>query len=93
MSIHRRAARRDSNEDPIVRALHDAGALVQKLSAPGVPDLLVLFRGVLYLLETKTTHGTLTPVQVKWHEQWCEAPIFIVRTVEDALRAIGALKE
>lgn len=57
MSIHRRAARRDSNEVAIVAALTAAGASVTHLSAPGVPDLLVGIGGRTYLLEVKAPLG------------------------------------
>lgn len=57
MSIHRRAARRDNNEVQIVAALTAAGASVTHLSAPGVPDLLVGYRGATLLLEVKTELG------------------------------------
>lgn len=53
MSIHRRAVGRDSNEAEIVAALRAAGASVTPLSAEGVPDLLVGYRGATYLLEVK----------------------------------------
>lgn len=49
----RRAAKRDESEPAIVAALEAVGATVQRLSAAGVPDLLVSFRGRLELLEVK----------------------------------------
>lgn len=57
MSIHRYNARRDDNEIAIVAALTAAGASVTHLSAPGVPDLLVGYRGASYLLEVKAPLG------------------------------------
>lgn len=86
----RRAAKIDDNQPEIVEALRKVGASVQSLAAAGkgVPDLLVSFRGVNYLLEVKMEKGKLTDDQVKWHQMW-QAPIYIVRSVEDALRAIG----
>lgn len=47
-----RAARRDANEPPIVAALQAAGAAVQQLDPP-LPDLLVSYRGQLFLVEVK----------------------------------------
>lgn len=47
-----RAARRDANEAAIVAALDAAGAAVEQLDPP-LPDLLVSYRGELYLLEVK----------------------------------------
>ena len=57
MSVHRRAARRDSNEVDIVRALEAAGASVTYMGAPGVPDLLVGYAGHTHLLEVKQPLG------------------------------------
>ena len=47
-----RAARRDANEAEIVALLVAWGAAVQQLDPP-LPDLLVSYRGILYLLEVK----------------------------------------
>lgn len=58
MSIFRRAAGRDSNEAAIVDALVAAGASVTRLSAEGVPDLLVGIAGRTYLLEVKHLSAT-----------------------------------
>lgn len=88
----RRKARRDANEGDIVGALKRVGARVQPLSAKGCPDLLVQFRGELHLIETKTKKGKLTPAQVEWHLAW-GAPIIIARSVDDALKGIGAIDD
>jgi hypothetical protein len=103
MSIHRRAARRDANEPEIVAALKAVGATVQQLSGEDVPDLLVGFRGGDYLLEVKRPlgprgghaegikHVSLTPEQATWHAAWRGRPPVVVRSVDEALRAIGAV--
>jgi hypothetical protein len=90
MSIHRTKARRDSNESAIIEALRSVGASVQQLSAKGCPDLLVGFRGENYLLEVKTVKGKLTEDEDLWFFDW-HGQAQIVRTVEDALEAIGAI--
>ncbi len=92
MSIHRRAAKRDANEAEIKDALKAVGASVVTISAKGVPDLLVGYRGVNYLLETKGKRGKLTPDQVQFFEDWC-GEASVVRTVEDALKVIGAVRD
>lgn len=98
MSIHRRDAKRDLNEAPIVEALTAAGASVTRLSDKGVPDLLVGFAGRTRLLEVKApkqvTHrrageGGLTEDQRGWWATWLGEPPMIVHTPEEALRAIG----
>ncbi len=92
----RRAAKVDATQRDIVWALRDAGAWVLSLAAvgQGVPDLLVCFRGVLRLLECKTGRAKLTADQVDWHRDAAayRVPVAIVRTPEDALTAIGALR-
>lgn len=88
MSIHRTAAKRDVNEAEIVLALQYAGATVVRLSQKGVPDLLVGFEGVNYLMEVKTRKGSPTPDQVTFFETW-EGNVHLVRSIEDALRIIS----
>jgi len=93
----RHALARDSNEAEIVAALRAVGAFVYKLHTPC--DLLVGYRGVTYLLEVKRPlgprggkrGGTLTPAQKDFNLQWKGAPVQIVRSATEALRAIGAI--
>jgi hypothetical protein len=83
----------DANQHEIVDALQDVGAFVQSLAdvGNGVPDLLVGFRGMWFVLEVKSAGGKLTSAQVGWHRVLGErAKAHIVRTVDDALCAIGA---
>lgn len=59
-----RAAKRDESEPEIVRALEAVGAIVQRLSTEGVPDLLVGWQGRMWLLEVKmplTARGAYQP--------------------------------
>lgn len=91
------AKRRDKNEPEIIEALEAVGCIVQPLSATGVPDLLVGFGGRTRLLEVKgplNTRGKagkhdLTPDQKSWFAGWRGEPIVVVRSIEDALTAIG----
>lgn len=96
------AKKRDKNEAEIVLALELAGAAVQKLGDPGVPDLLVSFGGVLHLLEVKnpnakgggkynTGEGSLTATQTRWWSKWKGKRPVIVQTSAEALAAIGAV--
>lgn len=94
----RRAAAVDANQPEIVKALRQAGCTVQVLSAvgKGCPDILVGHRGVNYILEIKDgakvlSKQALTPVQVEWHATWA-GQVAIVKTVEQALFAVGLLK-
>lgn len=90
MSLNRYAQRRDANEGPIIEALERAGASVKQLAQPC--DLLVEFRGHLFLLEVKDpaqipSKRRLTPAQEKFFREFS---VTVVLTPEDALRAIGA---
>lgn len=91
MSVHRYAAKRDANEKEIIKALKQVGASVYQISGEGVSDLLVGFRGATYLLETKQKSGRLTDPQKYFLETWRGGTIAIVRTVDEALKAIGAI--
>lgn len=89
------AAKTDANQDQVVSALRAAGAIVQSLAAigKGVSDLLVNFRGSLFLLEIKDgskvpSKQKLTKAQLEWHQFW---PVKVVNSPEQALRAIGAI--
>jgi len=92
------AAKIDENQPKIVKALYQAGCDVQTLAAvgKGCPDLLVSIGGKNYLLEIKDgdkppSARRLTPDQVEWHRKW-RGQVDIVRTVDEALKAVGLLK-
>lgn len=91
MSIKRYAAKRDAVEPAIIDALVHAGASVTRLSAKGVPDLLVGIRGCTFLVEAKSGKGKLTPDQVDWHENWRGGAVVILRTDEDAIEWVNGL--
>ncbi len=88
----RRKAKVDDNQRAIVAVLRAIGASVRPLHAvgQGVPDLLVGFRGVNYLLEVKAKRGKLTADQVVFFDEW-RGSACVVRSAEGALRAIGAV--
>ena len=93
MSLYRRAPRRDRNEREVIDALAAMGAAVLPLSGAGVPDLLVAYRTRLYLLEVKVSRGTLTEAQEATVASLGHVgvQVHVVRTAEDALKAIGAI--
>ena len=89
----RRAAKVDDNQQEIVNALRDIGAVVFLIGRPF--DLLVAFRGHLFLLEVKNPDGrnklglsqeadilSLSLVGVEVH---------VVRSVEEALSAVTSV--
>jgi len=85
--VMRYDAKRDSNEAEIICALHQVGAKVMQLDEF---DLLVGFRGKLFMLEVKMPQGRLNKKQARLFREWA-GYIFIVRSVDDALRRIGAI--
>jgi hypothetical protein len=78
------ARRRDTVEKAIRAALRAVGADVTPISGPGAPDLLVRFRSRLWAFEVKGAKGTRTEAQAvtRWP---------VVRSVDEALKAIGVL--
>ena len=87
------AAKVDANQAEIVEALRQVGASVVVLSrvGQGCADLSAGFRGQNYFLEVKTEKGKLTPSEIEFMEMW-RGHYAIVRTVDEALRAIGAIE-
>ena len=96
MARRRRPSSLDRNHPAIVQALRDVGASVIDTSdiGHGFPDLVVGFRGQNYLLEVKnleTAYGRkgLNPNQQRWSSEWAGSQPAIVRTVAEALAAVG----
>jgi hypothetical protein len=83
----------DRNHTEIVAGLRAIGATVQSLADVGLgcPDLLVGWRGEIWLLEIKTHNwDKLTPAEATWHAAWCGRPVAIVHNLTEALAALGA---
>lgn len=92
-----RAARTDRNQTTIVQGLRGAGASVTILSmvGNGVPDILVGFRGINYLMEIKDwkkppSKRKLTPLEQEFFDTW-RGQVDKIETLDDALSVIGAL--
>lgn len=82
----RRAAKRDANEAEIVKALRDEGWAVMHLNEF---DLLITCGEgcCLHMLEVKAPYGKLKPSQAKMiKDGW---PLKVVRSVDDAFKALG----
>ena len=88
----RRNARADPNQKEIVKALRDIGASVVHLHmvGRGCPDILVGFRGRNTLMEIKTEKGKMNKRQREFFDEW-RGECWVVRTVDSALEAIGAI--
>lgn len=79
----------DANQGQIVKDLRAYGAKVSLLTGVGrdVPDLLVGYRGMNFLLEVKADGGKLSKGQVEWHKTWL-GQCAVVRTSEEAIAVI-----
>ncbi len=78
----------DANHRDIRAGLEAVGATVEP---KGPLDMLVGFRGANYLLEVKTATGKLRPSQERFLSRW-KGQAIVVRTMEEALKAIGAVR-
>lgn len=85
MSLHRRNPRRDTNEPDIVEVLEKRGFHVDRVSAPGFPDLVVSKRSEAWFVEIKRPKGRYTAKQIKWRSRWQGPSVHCLRTVDDAL--------
>lgn len=90
----RRAAKVDLNQDSIRNALEAAGCTVQSMAmiGQGCPDLLISRAGKWHVLECKQGRGKLNDAQWRWQRSH-NAPVHTVRTIDEALQAVGAIKE
>ena len=80
--------RSDGNAQQIIAAWRRVGATVELIGRP--TDALVGFRRVNYLFEIKTARGKLRASQAAFLERW-RGQVCVVRSVSEALRAIGAV--
>lgn len=85
------AARTDSNQSEIVQALRKAGRTVKSLHRVGqdVPDLLVGYNGLNFLLEIKIEGGKLSEGQQQFADEW-RGDVRVVRSPLEAIEATQA---
>lgn len=90
----RRAARRDANEQDIIKAMREAGAYVKVINDEGLFDLLVSHgpegKRRTLLIEVKDgakppSARRLTDAEQKFHDEWPGADLYIVNSVEEAI--------
>ncbi|MEN6549029.1 MAG: hypothetical protein ABFE07_23535 [Armatimonadia bacterium] len=83
--------RRDPNHGEIKQALLACGCSVLDLADTGnsIPDLLVGRHGRSFLLEVKSPTGKEKPGQTQAREAWRGGPWHVVRSVQEALKAVG----
>lgn len=65
-NLRRQAARRDRNEAALVHYLRERGAVVERLSGAGIPDLLVGYAGRWWPVEVKQPGRSMTREQMRW---------------------------
>lgn len=85
--------KKDGNHNDIVDVLTKLGVHFYDLSAVGcgVPDGLVWVKNTWQLIEIKnpkTAYGKrgMNPIQKKWIGQWKGGGVFVIRTVEEAIK-------
>lgn len=93
----KRAPKLDVAHGPIVAALEAAGAFVQSMAGlgGGAPDILVCYRGKWTVAEIKSHPATQkagrpNELQMTWWRRAGTPPV-VWRTVEEALKGVGAL--
>jgi hypothetical protein len=86
---------RDSNHETIAQALQYHGCMVADLAEAGggVPDLLVGYRGILFLVEVKSPVGVLSPKQRAFFDTWIEYPALVLRSVDDVRHVMEVLRD
>lgn len=86
----RQAARKDSNQAEIIKALKDAGAYVYDIGLP--VDLLVGYKGHTMLMEVKTgPKKPLTALQHAFFANWTGGTLARVDGPEAALNALKVI--
>lgn len=96
--MRRRAAKKDTNHNPISQAMRDVGYLTHDTSALGDGFVDEIWAGIdrrtgqrrEWLIEYKGKGSTLTPAEQIFHQQWA-GHVHIVRTVDDGYRLVGVL--
>ena len=87
-----RARKVDVNQAEIVEALRSIPGCVVWLTfrvGEGFPDILATFMGDIYLMEIKSGDGRLTKDEQQFFDAFTGDHLAIVRSVTDALKAIG----
>ena len=83
MTLNRYNPKRDKNEREIIDALAGHGVKSWQLSARGLPDLLCLKDGRLFLVEVKGKGGKLTEAQRLFFAEWPDCPAYVVSDTKD----------
>ena len=82
-------ARKTDNAHAVIRdGLRKAGYRVWDCSqyGNGFPDLLAQARGEFFLFEIKSKYGKLKPKEQDFYDLFGSGRVYIVRTLEDAIK-------
>lgn len=89
----------DKNQDEIIDGLRKAGVsvLVTAAIGKGFPDIIAGRAGKNYLIEIKNPNNRygkkgLSKSQYIFNEQWAGEKVYVVYTVDDALKVVGLFK-
>lgn len=93
MSLNRRNPKRDHCEKSIVEVLQKRGFHVDRVSAPGFPDLVVTKHQTAWFIEIKKPKGRYTAKQIEWRGKWRGPQVYCLRSVDEALKFPDAAKE
>ena len=87
----RRDARTDGNQKAIVEYIRSIGGLVLHLHAlKNCCDILVGFRGVIYLFEIKNgAKKKLTPGEAEFFREWMGYNLHVVAGIEDVNKVLN----
>lgn len=91
MSMPKYAAKRDYAEPEVVRTLQELGFSVWRLDQP--VDLLLGFRGDLWLAEVKTGKAKFNANQVKFVAEWRGKPVIKLTSSQDAIDFVVSVTE
>jgi soluble P-type ATPase len=88
----RKIAKVDKNQVEIVRDLRKAGCKVLHLHqlGNGCADTLVMYRGMLLLVEIKSEGGRMTKDEQVFYNEWQDCMV-VVYSAEEALEALNRL--
>lgn len=96
----RRAARTDANQRRLVELLRACGVIVEVISdvGRGVPDLMCLYQGIIFLVEVKDgsqppSRQSLTEAERAFHLAWAGAPIYIINSDETAMQMLAEMQQ
>lgn len=91
----RYARRKDRNHSEIFNALRQIGATVKETyQFPGMLDGIVGFRGRVFWADVKHGNADLTPAERALIDDFARVGVtlYVWRTPEEALKAIGAVE-